>query len=111
MTAILKNVYLDDFDDIVQKYNDTVYKTIKMKPFDVTSDSYAEDSKDSNEKDPKFKVGNFVKISKYKSIFARGYTENLSEEGFVIRKMKNTIPWSYGISDLNGEETDGVLYE
>ena len=76
MTAISKNVYFDVLDDIVNKYNNTVHRTIKMKPIDVTSDSYAEYNEDSNEKDPKFKVGDRVRISKYKNIFAKGYTPN-----------------------------------
>ena len=64
MTAISKNVYFDVLDDIVNKYNNTVHRTIKMKPIDVTSDSYAEYNEDSNEKDPKFNVGDRVRISK-----------------------------------------------
>ena len=76
MTAISKNVYFDVLDDIVNKYNNTVHRSIKMKPIDVTSDSYAEYNEDSNEKDPKFKVGDRVRISKYKNIFAKGYTPN-----------------------------------
>ena len=62
MTAVSKNVYFDVLDDIVNKYNNTVHRTIKMKPIDVTSDSYAEYNEDSNEKDPKFKVGDHVRI-------------------------------------------------
>ena len=111
MTAISKNVYFDVLDDIVNKYNNTVHKTIKMKPIDVTSDSYAEYNEDSNKKDPKFKVGDHVRISKYKNIFAKGYTPNWSEEVFVINKIKNTVPWTYAISDLNGEEITGSFYE
>ena len=64
ITAVSKKVYFDVFDDIVNKYNNTVYRTIKMKPIDVTSDYYAEYNEDSNEKDPKFKVGDCVRISK-----------------------------------------------
>ena len=82
-----------------------------MKPIDVKSDSYAEYNEDSNEKDPKFKVGDHVRISKYKNIFAKGYTPNWSEEVFVINKIKNTVPWTYAISDLNGEEIIGSFYE
>ena len=67
MTAISKSVYFDVLDDIVNKYNNIVHRTIKMKPIDVTSDSYAEYNEDANEKDLKFKVGDQVKISKYKS--------------------------------------------
>ena len=78
MTAISKNVYFDVLDDIVNKYNNTVHRTIKMKPIDVTSDSYAEYNEDFNKKDPKFKVGDHVSISKYKNLFAKEYTPNWS---------------------------------
>ena len=111
MTAISKNVYFDMLDNIVDKYNNTVHKTIKMKPIDVTDDSYAEYNEDFNKKDPKFKVGDNVRISKYKNIFAKGYTPNWSEEIFVINKIKNTVPGTYAISDLNGEEIAGSFYE
>ena len=110
MTAVSMNVYFDVLDDIVNKYNNTVHRTIKMKPIDVTSDSYAEYNEDSNEKDPKFKVGDHVRISKYKNIFAKGYTQNWSEV-FIISKIKNTVPWTYVISDLNGETIPGTFYE
>ena len=63
-------------DDIVNKYSNTVHRKIKMKPTDVTSDSYAEQNEDFNEKDPQFKVGDHVRIPKYKNIFAKGYTQN-----------------------------------
>ena len=69
MTAVSKNVHFDVLDDIVNKYNNTVHRTIKMKPIEVTSDSYAKYNENSNEKDPKFKVGDRVRISKYKNIF------------------------------------------
>ena len=82
MTAISKNVYFDVLDDIVNKYNNTVHRTIKMKPIDVTDDSYAKYNEDFNKKDHKFKAEDHVRISKYKNIFAKGYTPNLSEEGF-----------------------------
>ena len=99
MTAVSKNVYFVVLDDIVNKYNNTVQRTIKEKPIDVISDSYAEYNQDSNEKDPKYKVGDDVKISKYKNIFAKGYTQNWSEKVFVVSKIKDTIPWTYVISD------------
>ena len=98
-------------DDIVNKCNNTVHRTIKVKPIDVTSDSYAEYNEDSNEKDPKFKVGDRVRISKLEKIFAKGYTQNCSEEVFIIRKTKNTVPWTYVISGLNDEPIDGSFYE
>ena len=110
MTAVSKNVYFDALDDIVNKYNNTVHRTIKMKPIDVTSDSYAEYNEDSNKKDPKFKVGDHVRISKYKNIFAKGYFQNWSEV-FVVSKIKNTVPWTHVISDLNCEPITGSFYE
>ena len=77
----------------------------------LASDCYAECNEDSNEKDPKFQVSDRVRISKYKNIFAKGYIENWSEEVFVIRKIKNTVLWTYVISDLNGEPITGTFYE
>ena len=62
-------------------------------------------------KDPKFKVGDYVRISKYRNIFAKGYMPNWSEEVFIISKIKNTAPWTYVINDLNGEEIIGTFYE
>ena len=75
-----------------------------MKHIDVTDDSYAEYNEDFNKKDPKFKVGDHVRISKYKNIFAKGYAPNWLEEVFVISKIKNIVPWTYAVSDLNVEE-------
>ena len=107
MTAISKNVYYDVLDDIVGKYINTVHRTIKMKAIDVTGNSYAEYHENPNKKDSKFQVGDHVRISKYKNIFAKGYTPNWSEDVFVISKNKNTVPWTYGINDLNGEKITG----
>ena len=76
MAAISKYVYFDVLNDIVDEYNNTYHKTIKMKPIDVKSDSFAEYNDESNEKDPKLKVGDHVRISKYKNIFAKGYAPN-----------------------------------
>ena len=81
-----------------------------MKPTDVLSDSYAKCNEDSNEKDLKFKVGDCVRISKYKNIFAKGYTQNWSEEVFVVSKIKNTVTWAYVISALNGEPMTVTFY-
>ena len=111
MTDISKNVYFDVLDDIVNKYNNTVHRTIKMKPIDITDDYYLESNEDFNKKDPKLKVGDHVRISKYKNIFAKGYTANLSAEVFVINKIKDTVPWAYVSNDLNGEEIIGSFYE
>ena len=82
-----------------------------MKPIDVTDDSYTEYNEDFNKKDPNFKVGDHVRISKYKTIFAKGYTPNWSEEVFVVSKIKNTVPWTYIVCDLNGEKITGSFYE
>ena len=107
MAAISKNVYFDVLDDIVDEYNNIYHRTIKMKPIDVKNDSFAEYNEESNEKDPKFKVVDHVRISKYKNIFAKAYAPNWSEEIFVVKKIKNTVPCTYVISDLNGEEIVG----
>ena len=111
MTAISKNVYFNVLNNIVDKYNNTYHKTIKMKPIDVGDDSFFECNEKSNEKDPKFKVGDHVRISKFKNVFAKGYTPNWSEELFIVKKIKNTVPWTYVISDLNGEEIVGSFFE
>ena len=84
---------------------------MKMKPIDVTDGSYAEYNEDSYKKDPKFKVDDHVRISKYKNIFAKGYAPNWLEEAFVVSKIKNTVPWTCVVSDLNGEEITGNFYE
>ena len=112
MTAVSKNFFFfDALDDTVNKYSNTVHRSIKMKPIDVTSDSYDEYNDDSDEKDPKFKDDDRVRISKYKNIFAKGYAANWSEEVFAISKIKNRVPWTYVISDLNSEEITWVFYE
>ena len=100
MTAISKNVYIDRLDDIVKECNNTYHKSIKMKPVDVKDNTYIGFKKEINNKDPKFKVGDHVRISKYKNIFAKGYMPNWSEEIFAIKKIKNTVPWTYVINDL-----------
>ena len=85
------------------EYNNKYHRTIKMKPVDVKNNTYIDFGKKVNDKDPKFKVGNHIRISKYKNIFTKGYTPNWSEEVFVIKEVKNTVPWTHVISDLNGE--------
>ena len=111
MTSVSKNVYIDKLDDIVGEYNNTYHRTIKMKPVDVKGNTYVDSKKEINDKDPKFKVGDHVRISKYNNIFAKGYTANWSEEVFVVSGIKKTVPWIYGINDLNGEEIIGKFYE
>ena len=81
-----------------------------MKPIDVKSNTCIKSSKEINDKDPKFETSDIVRISKYKSIFAIGCVPNWSEEIFVIAKVKNSVPWTYVISDLKGEEIVGPFY-
>ena len=108
---VSKNVYINKLDDIVGEYNNTYIITIKMKPVDVKDNTYIDFKKEVNDKGLKFKVGDHVRISKYKNVFAKGYTSNWDEEVFVIKKVKNTVPWTYVINDLNGEEIIGTFYE
>ena len=116
MTSVSKNVYINKLDDIVNEYNNIYHKTIKMKPVDVKDNTYI-DSMELHSvglhfnKDPKFKVGDHVRISKYKNIFSKGYTPNWSDKLFVIKKVKNTATWTYVVNDLNGDEITGTFYE
>ena len=110
-TAVSKNVYFDMLDDIVNKYNNTVHRTIKMKPIDFTSDYYAEYNEDSNVTKPKFKVGDHVRISKHKNIFDKRYTKNWSGEVLVVSKIKDEVSWKFVISDLNGGQIAGSFHE
>ena len=103
-------------NDIVKEYNNTYHKTIKMKPIHVKDNTYIDSMevssrKEVNDKDLKFKVGYHVRISKYKNIFAKGYTPNWSEEVFLIKKIKNTVLRTYVNNDINGDEIIGTFYE
>ena len=111
MTSVSKNVYINKLDDTVGEYNNTYHRRIKMKSDDVKDNTYTDFKMEVNNKDPKFKVGDHVRVSKYKNIFAKRYAPNWSEEVFVIKKVKNTVPWTYVINDLNGEEIIGTFYE
>ena len=111
MISISKNVYIDKLDDIVGEYDNTYHRTIKMKPVDMKDSTYIDFKKEVNDKDPKFKVGDHVKISKCENIFAAGYTPNWSEKVFAVSKIKSTVPWTYVINDLNGEEIVETFYE
>ena len=95
----------------VNEYNNTYYRTTKIKPIDVKNNTYIDSSKEVNGKDPELKVGDHVRISKYKNIFAKGYTANCSEEVFITKKVKNTVPWTYVVNDLNDEEIIWTFYE
>ena len=107
MTSTSKNVYVDKLD-IVNKYNNTCYKTIKIKLVDVKSSMYIDFNEENDQEASKFEVGDYLRISKYKNIFAKGYIPNCSEEDFLIEKIKNNVLWTYVISDLNGEEIVGT---
>ena len=111
MTSISKNMYIYKLDDVVRKYNNTYHTSIKLKPIDVKDNTYIDFKKKSNDKGPKLKVGDHVRISKYKNFFAKRYMPNWSEEIFVISKIKNTVPWTYVLNDLKDEEIIGTFYE
>ena len=111
MTSISKNVYINKLDDIVKKYNNTYHTSIKIKRVDIKNNTYIDLKKKVNDKDPKFKIGDHVRISKYKNIFTKGYMPNWSEENFVVSKIINTVPWIYVINDLNGEQIVGTFNE
>ena len=82
-----------------------------MRPINVKDNTYIDFGKDVNDNEPKFKVGDHVRTSKYKNLFAKGYTPNWSGEVLVIKEIKNTVPWTYVINDLNDEENIGTFYE
>ena len=109
MSSGSKNVYIDKLDDIVNKYKNTCHSTIKMKPVHVKSNTYIDSGKEINEKDPKFKIGDNVRISKYKNFFAEAYFPNWFEDVFVIKKVKNTVSWTYVINGFNAEKIIGTF--
>ena len=110
MSSVSKNVYIDALPAIVEKYNNTYHRTIKMKPSEVTPGS-VDYSTGENKRPPKFKVGDNVRISKYKSIFTKGYMPNWTEEVFIVKEVKQTVPYTYVIEDLQGDVIDGTFYE
>ena len=110
MMATGKNVYYDVLDDVINEYNNTKHNTIKMKPKDVKNNKRVYIN-EHNEKDSRFKVGDRVRISKFKNIFAKGYTPNWSKEIFIVDKINDTVPYTYNIKDLNDEEIIGSFYD
>ena len=110
MTATGKNVYYHVLDNVVNKYNNTKHSTIKMKPIDVKNNKrvYIDEH---NEKDSRFKVGDRVRISKFKNIFAKGYAPYWSKEIFIVDKTNDTVPYTYNLKDLNDEEIIGSFYD
>ena len=108
MMATCKNVYYDVLDDVVNKYNNT--KNSKMRPVDV-GDNKRVYIDEHNEKDSRFKVGDRIRISRYKNVFAKGYTPNWSKEIFIVHKINDTVPYTYNLKDLNDEEIIGSFYD
>ena len=111
MTATGKNAYYDVLDNVVSKYNNTKHSTIKMKPIDIKDNNKRVYIDEHNEIDSRFKVGDRVRISKFKNIFAKGYTPNWSKEIFIVDKINDTVPYTYNIKDLNDEEIIGNFYD
>ena len=110
MTATGKNVYYV-LDDIVNEYNNTKHNTIKMKPKDVGNNNKRVYIDENNKKRSRFKVGDRVRISQFKNIFAKGYSPNWSREIFIVNKINDTVPYTYNIKDLNDEEIIGSFYD
>ena len=110
MTATGKNVYYV-LDDVVNEYNNTKHNTIKMKPKDVKNDNKRVYIDEHDEKSARYNVGDRVRISKFKNIFAKGYTPNWSREIFIVNKINYTVPYTYNLKDLNDEEIIGSFYD
>ena len=111
MNSISKSVYIDKSDYIVNKYNDTYHRTIKMRLGDVKSSTYVGFDKENNKESSKFKVSNLVRISKYKIIFTKDFAPGWSENIFVVEKVKITVSWTYVINDLNKEKIVSAFYK
>ena len=107
MTATGKNVYYDVLDNVVNEYNNTKHNTIKMKPKYVKDDNKRVYIDEYNKKSARFNVNDRVRIYKFKNIFAKGYTSNWSREIFTVDKINDTVPYTYNLKDLNGEEILG----
>ena len=110
MTATGKNVYYNVLDDVVNEYKNTKHSSIKMKPIDIR-DNKTVCIDEHNEKDSRFKVGDRVRISKFKNIFPKGYTPNWSKKIFIVNKINDAVPYRYNIKDLNDEEIIGSFYD
>ena len=104
-------MYVNKLNDIVNKFNDTYYSTIKAKSVCLKTSVYIESSKEINFQDTKFRIGDIARISKHKNIFAKSYVPNWYEEVFVIKKVKNIVLWTYVIRDLKGKKIVGKLNE
>ena len=111
MTATGKKVYYDVLDDVVNKYNNTKHSTIKMKPIDVGYNNKRMSIDEHNEENSRFKVGDRVRISKFKDIFGKGCTPNWCSEIFIVDKVNDTVPYTYNLKYLNDEEIIGSFYD
>ena len=111
MTATGKNVYYDVLDDVVNEYNKTKHSIIKMKPKDVGYNNKRVYIDEHNEKSATYNVADRVRISKFKNIFAKGYTPNWSKEIFIVDKINDTVPYTYNVKDLNGKKIIGSFYD
>ena len=113
------NVYIDILPGLVKDYNNTRYSSIKMTPVEASEKkneltvwrNLYPNRLDIIDINPKFSVGDKVRISKKKALSEKGYTTRWTEEVFTITKINRTSPITYKISDLNGEEIDGTFYE
>ena len=101
MTATGKNVYYDVLDDVGNKYDNTKHSTIEMKPIDVGDNNKRVYTDEHNEKDSRFKVGDRARTSRYKNIFAKGYTPSWSKEIFIVDKVNDAVPYTCNLKDLN----------
>ena len=111
MTPVKKQKWYTEKDDILNKCDNTHHSTTKMKPVDWLLLTCIDFGIENNDKDPKCKVGDHVRIPKYKNMFAIVYVTNCSEWDFVIKKVKNNVPWTNVIEEFNGEETAWTFYE
>ena len=102
MSSVSENVRINQLDDIVNNYNNRYHSTLKTKPVDVKSSTYIDSSQEINNKDPKFNIVYIVRISKHKNISAKDYVANLSEDVSVVKKVKNTVPWTIKDKDIVG---------
>ena len=110
MTSILKNVHVDKSDYIANKYGNTYHRTIKINPIEVKTSAYIDFDVEYYHKDPKFKIGDHVRMSQYKKLFAKGYTPKWSVKDFEMTKVKSTVALTYVMKYLNSEEINGTLY-
>ena len=111
MILVSENVCIDKSDDVVNKYNNSSYSTIKLKPIGVKSSSYIKFCKKINEQDSRLKISDTVRISKYiKTFLQKSYVPNWSEESFVIKNVKKTVLCTHVASDLKDEEVVRTLY-